>query len=43
MKKNCRFKDCSAYAQINAVYVDTKSGMFELFWCTKCGRIQNKF
>ncbi|KKM80638.1 hypothetical protein LCGC14_1337880 [marine sediment metagenome] len=44
MKQLCRFKECAAWGQMNAIYVNTQDGkVFELEWCTKCGRVQNKF
>jgi len=43
MKQICRFDDCNAYGQMNAIYVNTQVGQpFELSWCTKCGRVQNR-
>lgn len=43
MKNNCRFPDCKAYNQMNAVYVNTQNkDIFELEWCKMCGRIQNR-
>lgn len=42
MRSLCRFKDCATYGMMNAIYVDTDSGKFELEWCRKCGRIQNE-
>ena len=44
LKNICRFKECSAFGHINAVYVNTQTGeVFELAWCSTCGRIQSKF
>ena len=43
MKNTCRFKECGQYGQMNAIIVNARAGEFELTWCTKCGRIQNKF
>lgn len=43
MKNKCRFEDCKAWGMMNAVYVSTQNkDTFELEWCKKCGRIQNK-
>ena len=43
MKQICRFEDCNAYGQMTAIYVKTVGDeVFELFWCTKCGRVQSK-
>lgn len=44
MNKTCRFKDCGAYGHINNNSVETPNGgLFILNWCSKCGRVQNKF
>ena len=43
MKQICRFEDCKQFGQMNAIYVETQgTGVFELSWCKKCGRIQNE-
>ena len=43
MKQSCRFDDCKQYGKMNAIYVKTQDDkVFELFWCTECGRIQSR-
>ena len=43
MRNTCRFPDCKTWGKINAVYVNLQDGgVFELEWCTICGRIQSK-
>ena len=41
MKSLCRF--CNEYGKINSVFTKTNDDqVFELEWCSNCGRVQNK-
>ncbi len=41
MKTICRF--CNEYGHINSVFCKTNDDqVFELEWCSECGRVQNK-
>lgn len=46
MKNICRFSDCKKWGKMCAVYVktqDPKMEVYELVWCSECGRVQNQF